>query len=248
MSLGTPPATTVPASGSASGSASDQPVPAADKRDDTTASAEARARASAGPRPGADETQLPPVRLWLGRILGPLLALAVYFLLPADPLLTTAARTTAAVVVLVAVWWMTEAIPLSATALVPLVAFPLLGVLGMEQAAAPYAAPTVFLFMGGFMLALAMQKWNLHKRIALLAMRLIGTRPRQLVLGVMVATAFLSMWVSNTATTLMMLPIGLSVLAITNRDGAASGAGVATSPSDSCWQSRTRPRSVAFPP
>lgn len=216
MSLGTPPATTVSASG--------QPVPAADDRDDSTATAEARARASAGPRPGADETQLPPVRLWLGRILGPVLALAVYFLLPADPLLTTPARTTAAVVVLVAVWWMTEAIPLSATALVPLVAFPLLGILGMEQAAAPYAAPTVFLFMGGFMLALAMQKWNLHKRIALLAMRLIGTRPRQLVLGVMVATAFLSMWVSNTATTLMMLPIGLSVLAITNRDGAADAA------------------------
>ncbi|MDK1474906.1 DASS family sodium-coupled anion symporter [Streptomyces sp. 549] len=179
-----------------------------------TQQAEERARASAGPRPGADSQHLPQRRIWLGRVLGPVLGLLTYFLLPDDAALSTAARTTAAVVVLVAVWWMTEALPLPVTSLVPIVAFPLLGVLAVDEATAPYAHPTVFLFLGGFVIALAMQKWNLHRRIALLTMRAIGTKPRQLILGVMVATAFLSMWVSNTATTLMMLPIGTSVLAM----------------------------------
>ena len=90
---------------------------------------------------------------------------------------------------LMAAWWMTEALPLAVTSLVPIVAFPLLGVLELSDATAPYASPTVFLFMGGFMIALAMQKWNLHKRIALLVMRAIGTKPRQLSLGVMIARA-----------------------------------------------------------
>ncbi|MBD0842017.1 SLC13 family permease [Streptomyces sp. TRM68416] len=189
-----------------------------------TQQVEARARVSAGPRPGADESHLPNRRIWLGRVLGPVLAFATYFLLPQDAALSTPARTTASVVVLVAVWWMTEAMPLAVTSLVPIVAFPLLGVLEIGDATAPYAHPTVFLFLGGFVIALAMQKWNLHKRIALLTMRAIGTKPRQLVLGVMVATAFLSMWVSNTATTLMMLPIGTSVLAlvIAKRTGAGN--------------------------
>ncbi|GAB3648357.1 SLC13 family permease [Streptomyces sparsus] len=186
-----------------------------------TQQAEEQARASAGPRPGADSKHLPQRRIWLGRALGPVLAVLTYFLLPQDASLSTAARTTAAVVVLVAVWWMTEALPLPVTSLVPIVAFPLLGVLAIDEATAPYAHPTVFLFLGGFVIALAMQKWNLHRRIALLTMRAIGTKPRQLILGIMVATAFLSMWVSNTATTLMMLPIGTSVLAmvITRKSG-----------------------------
>jgi solute carrier family 13 (sodium-dependent dicarboxylate transporter), member 2/3/5 len=173
-----------------------------------------RARTSAGPRPGADEEQLSPRRLVIGRILGPLLALLTYALLAQDESLASEARATAAIAVLMAVWWMSEALPLSVTALIPIIAFPLLGVLAVEDATAPYASPTVFLFMGGFMIAIAMQKWNLHKRIALQALRLFGTKPKQVVLGVMVVTAFLSMWVSNTATTLMMLPIGLSVLAL----------------------------------
>ncbi|UGY93703.1 SLC13 family permease [Streptomyces gobiensis] len=190
---------------------------------------EAQARVSTGPRPGADQSSLPQRRIWLGRVLAPVLALATYFLLPQDDALSTPARTTAAVVVLVAVWWMTEALPLAVTSLVPIVAFPLLGVLAVDEATAPYAHPTVFLFLGGFVIALAMQKWNLHKRIALLTMRAIGTKPRQLVLGVMIATAFLSMWVSNTATTLMMLPIGTSVLAlvIAKRSGGTGEAGEA---------------------
>jgi solute carrier family 13 (sodium-dependent dicarboxylate transporter), member 2/3/5 len=180
---------------------------------------EARARSSAGPRPGADDQQLSPRRILVGRVLGPVLALLTYALLAQDASLSAGARSTAAVAVLMAVWWMSEAIPLSATALLPIIAFPLLGVLEIDAATAPYASPTVFLFMGGFMIAIAMQKWNLHKRIALHALRLFGTRPNQVVLGVMVVTAFLSMWVSNTATTLMMLPIGLSVLAlVTGRD------------------------------
>lgn len=191
-----------------------------------TQQSEERAKSSAGQRPGADETLLSSRRVWIGRALGPALALLTYFLLPQDDALSTGARTTAAVVVLVAVWWMTEALPLAVTSLVPIVAFPLLGVLAIDEATAPYAHPTVFLFLGGFVIALAMQKWNLHRRIALLTMRAIGTKPRQLILGVMVATAFLSMWVSNTATTLMMLPIGTSVLALVlaRQSGGAKGA------------------------
>lgn len=153
--------------------------------------------------------------LWFKRILAPVLALLTYFLLPADdPDLSNAARTTAAVAVLVAVWWMTEALPLPVTSLVPIVALPFLGVLEIEDATAPYANPTVFLFLGGFVIALAMQKWNLHRRVALLTMRAVGTKPNQLILGVMIATGFISMWVSNTATALMMLPIGISVLSL----------------------------------
>ncbi|WP_432743407.1 DASS family sodium-coupled anion symporter [Streptomyces sp. JH002] len=155
-----------------------------------------------------------PRGVWIGRFLGPVLALLTYGLLAGDETLPTPARTTAAVVVLVAVWWMTEALPLPATSLIPIVAFPLLGVLEIGEATAPFAHPTVFLYMGGFIIALAMQKWNLHKRIALLTMRAIGTQPSRLILGVMVATAFISMWVNNTATAMMMLPIGTSVLAM----------------------------------
>ena len=121
-------------------------------------------------------------------------------------------RVVAAAAVLLGVWWMTEAIPLAATALLPLVIFPAFQVASFKDVAAPYASDTIYLFMGGFMLALTMQKWNLHRRIALGVVLMVGTRPRQLVLGFMVATGFLSMWVSNTATAVVMLPIGMSVL------------------------------------
>ncbi|MDC4233503.1 DASS family sodium-coupled anion symporter [Actinomyces sp. B33] len=116
--------------------------------------------------------------------------------------------------VLLGTWWMTEAIPLAATALLPLVIFPAFQVADFTTVAAPYASDTIYLFMGGFMIALAMQKWNLHRRIALGVVLLVGTRPRQLILGFMIATGFLSMWVSNTATAVVMLPIGTSVLAL----------------------------------
>lgn len=165
-----------------------------------------------GEQVNVTDTSVPPGRQWAGRIGGPVAALVIYFLLRQDDALSTAGRTTAAVGVLLAVWWMTEALPLPATALVPIVAFPLLGVLSVEEATAPYANPNIFLFMGGFMIALAMQKWELHRRIALLTVRAVGTKPPRLIAGFMIATAFLSMWVSNTATTVLMLPIGLSVL------------------------------------
>jgi sodium-dependent dicarboxylate transporter 2/3/5 len=110
------------------------------------------------------------------------------------------------------VWWSTEALPLAATSLLPLVFLPVLGIMTPEVAAAPYADPNIFLFLGGFFLAQAFQRWGLHRRVALLILSLVGTQPRQLLLGFMLATAAISMWVSNTATAMMMLPIGVAVV------------------------------------
>jgi solute carrier family 13 (sodium-dependent dicarboxylate transporter), member 2/3/5 len=120
----------------------------------------------------------------------------------------------AAVGVLMAFWWVFEALPIPVTALVPLALFPILGVSPIKATAAPYANPLIFLFLGGFVIALAMERWNLHRRIALGILSFAGPRPAALVGGFMGATAFLSMWVSNTATATMMLPIGLSVIAL----------------------------------
>jgi len=118
----------------------------------------------------------------------------------------------AAVALLMAIWWISEAIPLAATALVPVALFPLLGILPGKKTAALYFNDVIFLFIGGFIVALAMQKWNLHKRIALKLILFIGLSPRRIVLGFMVATAFLSMWISNTATTMMMVPIAAAII------------------------------------
>ena len=123
-----------------------------------------------------------------------------------------AAKLTAATAVLMAIWWMTEALPIPATALVPLVVFPVLGDASVNDVGASYGNNIIFLFMGGFLIALAMQRWNLHRRIALVTVRAMGTNPSMVVLGFMVATGFISMWVSNTATAVMMIPIGVSVL------------------------------------
>lgn len=152
----------------------------------------------------------------MGFVAGPL-AFAVMLVLPAPDGLQPAGWRVAAAGVWMGIWWMTEALPLAATALLPILLFPLLGAGTAAQAAAPYAEPTVFLFMGGFMLALAMQRWGLHRRIALGIMRGMSDRPAGLVLGTMAATAFISMWVNNTATVLMMLPIGLSVIDVVER-------------------------------
>ncbi len=111
-------------------------------------------------------------------------------------------------------WWVTEAVPLPVTSLVPLVVLPLFGVSQPKEVAPFYGDPIVFLFLGGFMLALAMEKWNLHRRIALTIVSLTGTNANGIVLGFMIATAVMSMWISNTATTIMMLPIALSVIAL----------------------------------
>lgn len=152
-------------------------------------------------------------RTWLFRGLGLGVALLVYLLLGGADL-SADARIVATVGALMAVWWMTEAMPLSVTSLLPIVLFPLLTQIPVEDATAPYANKIVFLFLGGFLIAIAMQKWNLHRRIALLTLRRVGTHPRRIILGMMISTAFLSMWVSNTATTLMMLPIAMSVLTL----------------------------------
>jgi sodium-dependent dicarboxylate transporter 2/3/5 len=118
----------------------------------------------------------------------------------------------AAVTALVACWWITVAVPIPVTSMLPLVLFPLVGVMPIRHAATPYANSNVFLFMGGFMIALAIERWGLHRRIALQIVRLVGSGQATIVLGFMVASAFLSMWISNTATTLMMLPIGLAIV------------------------------------
>ncbi|WP_104741724.1 SLC13 family permease [Helicobacter ailurogastricus] len=160
---------------------------------------------------------------WVGFVVGLALALLVYFSMSAhlesiqhslnQPKLKIEGMPfVAAVAVLMGVWWMSEAIELVATALLPLVLFTLFGVASFKEVGASYASPIIFLFMGGFVLAMAMQKWNLHTRIALNIIALVGTSPRALVAGFMLATAFLSMWVSNTATAVMMMPVGLSVL------------------------------------
>jgi sodium-dependent dicarboxylate transporter 2/3/5 len=114
---------------------------------------------------------------------------------------------TAALGVWMGIWWVTEAVPIAATALLPLVALPLLGVLTMNAAAAPYANPVIFLFFGGFILAAAFERSGLHRRLALALLSLVGTKPDRVVAGFMIAGGFLSMWVSNTATVLMLLPL-----------------------------------------
>jgi len=147
------------------------------------------------------------------------LVFGVMLSLPAPEGLSFEGWRTSAVAALMAVWWISEAIPIAATALVPVVMFPLLGVSGIESTLQPYAHPLIFLFMGGFIIAIAMEKWDLHRRIALNIVSFVGTKPTSIIMGFIIASAFLSMWVSNTATALMMLPIALSVLKLVDREG-----------------------------
>ena len=119
---------------------------------------------------------------------------------------------TLATAILMAVWWITEVVPLAITSLLPVVLFPLFGVMNGKDVSATYFNHVIFLFIGGFVVALAMQKWNLHKRIALKILILTGVSPGRILMGFMLATAFLSMWISNTATTMMMVPILISII------------------------------------
>ncbi|GIW95850.1 MAG: di- and tricarboxylate transporter [Pirellulaceae bacterium] len=161
-------------------------------------------------RPPADAAL---VRLrWWAVCLGPGGAVVVYALAGYDSSMPEAARATAAVALWMALWWITEALPLPVTSLLPLVTLPLAGVASVSAVAAPYADKNIFLFMGGFLLALAMQRWQLHRRLALWTVAQVGTSPARLVAGVMAVTAALSMWISNTATAAMMLPIGMSLV------------------------------------
>jgi sodium-dependent dicarboxylate transporter 2/3/5 len=119
-----------------------------------------------------------------------------------------------AVAFLMITWWIAEALPMPAVALIPLVLFPLMGIAKISDAAAPYANEVVFLFMGGFLIGLGIEKWNLHKRIALSIVQFTGTNGNRILLGFILATGFISMWLSNTATTMMMLPIAASVISV----------------------------------
>ncbi|HCS69578.1 MAG TPA: anion transporter, partial [Rhodospirillaceae bacterium] len=153
-----------------------------------------------------------PAAPLVGLVAGPALCMALAAL-PAPEGLGQEAWLTAGVAVWMAVWWLTQAVPLAVTALLPVLLFPVLGVAKAADAAQAYAHPLVFLFLGGFVIALTIERWNLHRRVAITIVSLAGVRPDRLIGGFMLATAGLSMWVSNTATTLMMVPIGLSVVA-----------------------------------
>lgn len=133
-------------------------------------------------------------------------------LIPPPEGLTESAWRTAAVATLMATWWILEAMPIAVTSLLPVVLFPVLGISSISETTAPYANPLIFLFLGGFIIAIGMQRWQLHRRIALRIVSFVGIKPTSIIIGFILASAFLSMWVSNTATALMMLPIAISVL------------------------------------
>lgn len=167
----------------------------------------------------------------IGLIAGPVLALLLSIVLPAQysgptgemvPF-TMAARMALGVMAWMAVWWLTEAVEISTTALIPLAVFPLLGVTSIKEAAAPYAHPLIFLYLGGFIIALSMQRWGLDRRIALRILGMVGTKPANMIGGFMLTTAFLSAFISNTATTAMMLPIALSVVTLLNSQQSNTG-------------------------
>lgn len=162
---------------------------------------------------GAQRRDRPPGRLKpLAVAAGPILGLLCYLWLGSEDALSHGGRATAGMAVWMALWWMTEAIPIFATALLPLALFPLLGIADGRHAAAPYANPLIFLFLGGFVIAIATEKWGLHRRIALRALRMVGDRADQVVGAFILVSAFLSMWISNTATAILMLPIALSII------------------------------------
>ncbi|MEO9512675.1 MAG: DASS family sodium-coupled anion symporter [Flavobacteriaceae bacterium] len=155
----------------------------------------------------------------VGLIMGPI-AFLILSNLPFE-LVSQKGDAVIAVAIWMLIWWITEAVSISVTALLPLLLFPILNVLPIAEVGANYGSPIVFLFFGGFVMALALEKVNLHKRIALNIIRITGTTPNKVVLGFMIATASLSMWISNTASTVVMLPIALSVinLLINDEDG-----------------------------
>ena len=166
-----------------------------------------------------------------GMVAGPVLALVCYLALPTEfadgtgkivPFLHPG-RATLAMLVWMALWWMTEAVEIEVTSLLPIVAFPLAGIMSIEEAAAPYASSVVFLFLGGFILALAIQRCGLDRRIAFVTLRLVGTTPERLVAGMLATCAFLSMWISNTAAAAMMVPIAIAVVDLVLRTKTGSG-------------------------
>ncbi|HAY42575.1 MAG TPA: anion transporter [Micrococcaceae bacterium] len=158
----------------------------------------------------AAPTTAPPSRKLLSLLAGPLVGFLLFLALPES--LSFQGQAVAGCAAWMAIWWITEAAPIPVTSLLPLVLFPLFGMDTMTNVAAPYANPVVFLVMGGVILGLATERSNLHRRIALQTIRVVGTRPDQIVFGLMLASAFISAWVSNTATAVIMVPIGVSIL------------------------------------
>ncbi|MFD2761191.1 SLC13 family permease [Lentibacillus juripiscarius] len=159
---------------------------------------------------GGNNRSYKPAQL-IGLFLGPILfILTIVFFHPEG--LGSDGQAILASTLWIAVWWMTEAVPIPVTSLLPIILFPLTGGLDVDATTSSYGDDTIFLFMGGFMIALAMEKWNLHRRIALNIITMIGTNTERIILGFMVATGFLSMWISNTATAMMMVPIGLAII------------------------------------
>ena len=167
----------------------------------------------------------------IGLFAGPLLGLLCYYLLPqhysTGPAewveFTQAGRATLGLMVWMATWWLTEAVDIEVTALLPIVAFPLFGIAPLSKVLPPYAADVIFLFMGGFIIGLAIERWGLDRRIAFFVLRLVGARPGAIIGGFMAVTAFLSMWVSNTACAAMMVPIALSVIDLVLRSRTGKG-------------------------
>lgn len=187
------------------------------------APAEHARRVTSGPG-GVDEGEPREytTRQKVGLVLGPVL-FALMLLIPTPAGMEPGAQRMAAVALLMATWWMCEAIPIPATSLLPIAFFPLLGIMHTKKATAPYASHLIFLFMGGFIIALAMQRWNLHRRIAMNIVKAVGFSPGRLIFGFMAATAVLSAFVSNTATTVMMMPIGLAIIAHVIAEGKKEG-------------------------
>ncbi|MFP4611233.1 MAG: SLC13 family permease [Thiohalophilus sp.] len=161
-------------------------------------------------------------RQLIGLALGPLLFVLMLWI-PTPEGMSPEGQKAAAVTLLMATLWITEAIPIPATALIPIALFPLLGVMPTAKVTASYANHLIYLFMGGFLIAMAIERWGLHKRIALQTIRLVGTTPDRVLLGFMLATAFLSCWISNTATAMLMVTIGMAVLRQLSPDQAGEG-------------------------
>ncbi|WP_018945617.1 DASS family sodium-coupled anion symporter [Thioalkalivibrio sp. AKL17] len=196
---------------------------------ETTGEGERTPPQGAGGGPGHDHggtSAGSALRARIGLFLGPLVFVA-FLLVPPPEAFAPEAWRVLGLTLFMAVWWISEALPIPVTALLPIALLPLTGVVAMDEATAPYANPTIFLFMGGFAIALAVQRWGLHQRLALAILSRSGRGLHTLVGAFMLATAGLSMWVSNTATAALMLPIALSVLGLMERDGGQGLQGMA---------------------